>query len=48
MKDPATNVAKNLTLGLRTRLLGVAVGVTALLGIAPTANAETRAEPVTG
>ena len=30
------------------RLLGVAVGATALLGSAPVANAETRDEPVTG
>jgi erythromycin esterase-like protein len=36
-----------LTLGLSTRLLGVAVGLTALLAAASIANAETRNEPVT-
>jgi erythromycin esterase-like protein len=38
---------RTLTLGLRIGLLGVAVGVTTLLGSAPMANAETRDGPVT-
>ena len=39
---------RTLALGLRATLLGVAVAVTALLGSAPMATAETRHEPVTG